>query len=108
LLAKPPGLSESGFFILNMNMGTIKYAMGLLPVDCFKRSTRENYNLTTKLISLRNHRNICLPYLSMIKTLLLNALRRQNPVVLKACNVLLQVLLINYLYHNRGYIKTME
>ena len=82
--------------------------MGLFPVDCLQ-STRENYNLTTKLISLRKNRNYYLPYfLSKIKTLLLNLLTRQSSVVLKACSVLLQVLLINYLYHNRGTIKTME
>lgn len=84
-----------------------KYAMGLFPVDCLQ-STRENYNLTTKLISLRNHRNYYLPYfLSKIKTLSLNLLRGQSPVVLKACSVL-QVLLIKYSYHNRGFSINME
>ena len=86
-----------------------KYEMGLLPVDRCERSTRENYNLTTKLISLRNHRNYYLPYfLSKIKILLLNLLRGQSPVVLKACSVILQVLLINHSYHNRGFTKSME
>lgn len=81
-----------------------KYEMGLLPVDCSMQSTRKNYNLTFKLISLRKHRNYYLPYfLSKIKTLLLNALRRQNPVVLKACSLILQVLLINYSFYNRGF-----
>ena len=85
-----------------------KYEMGLLPVDRFERSTQENYYLTIKLIS-RNHRNYYLPYfLSKIKILLLNLLRGQSPVVLKACSVILQVLLINHSYHNRGTIKNME
>ena len=85
-----------------------KNAMGLLPVDRFERSTQENYNLTTKLIS-RNHRNYYLPYfLSKIKALLLNLLRGQSPVVLKACSLMLQVLLIKYSYHNRGFIINME
>ena len=79
-----------------MKLIKVKYAMGLLPVDRLERSTRKNYNLTFKLISLRKPRKYYLPYnLSKIKTLLLNALRRQNPVVLKACSLMLQVLLLN-------------
>jgi len=85
-----------------------KYEMGLLPVDCSMQSTRKNYNLTFKLISLRNHRNYLPYFLSKIKTLLLNLLRGQSPVVLKACSVILQVLLIDYSYHNRGFTKNIE
>lgn len=79
--------------------------MGLLPVDCVKRSTQENYNLTSKQYCLRNLNYYYLPFnLSKINTLLLIVIISwQKSVVSKACSgLLLQVLLINYLYHNRG------
>lgn len=78
--------------------------MGLLPVDRFKRSTRKNFIFTTKLTSLRKHQIYNLPFNSFkIKALILNIIFSwQIPVVSKACGLVSQVLLINYIYHNRG------
>lgn len=79
--------------------------MGLLPaVDRSKRSTQDNYNLTSKQYCLRNLNYYYLPFnLSKINTLLLIVIISwQKSVVSKACSEMLQVLLINYLYHNRG------
>ena len=81
--------------------------MGLFPVDCFRRSTRNNYNLTYKLQSLRKT-SCYLPYFTIKKILkiaLNTLLRWQNTVELKACGVLPQVLLIKDLNHNRGYFR---
>ena len=86
-----------------MRIGINKYAMGLFPVGCVERP-QENYNLTSKQYCLRNQNYYYLSdNLSKINNLLLNViLRWQKSVVSKACSVLLQVLLIKYLYHNRG------
>lgn len=95
------------FSIMRVPLERRKNAMGLLPVDCFMRSTRNNYNLTYKLQSLRKT-SCYLPYFTIkidFKTILNTLLSWQNTVELKACGVLPQVLLTNDLNHNRGYLK---
>lgn len=67
-----------------MKNGLNTYEMGLLPVDRFARSERNNYNLTFKLISLRKPRNYPPNNLSRIKMLILNKmLSRRSSVVSK-------------------------